>query len=192
MNLTRRNTIIAMGAIAAGAGVIGGSGAFDAVEADRSFEVEVAGDASGLLGLTVLNEFIAGEEEGGAGSNDIIFFRIDDDGNGEGPALNEDSETRFFEVFEMQNNGSQTVEVTIDTGDAEGVTFQVTETKGNNQDVVDSDVDLESAGVDLEPSQSVTVDIYIDTTDDGGYEQPPENQAYQMQIVAQSAAAQDQ
>ncbi len=190
MNLSRRNTIIGLGALAAGAGIIGGSGAFDAVEADRSFEVEVAGDASGLLGLTVLNEFIAGEEEGGAGGNDIIFFRIDDDGNGEGPALNEDSETRFFEVFEMQNNGSQTVEVTIDTGDADGVTFQVTETRGDNQDVVDSDVDLESAGVALGPSESVSVDIYIDTTD-GGYEQPPADDPYQMRIVAQSGAAQD-
>src|SRR6056297_3861221 len=39
MQLTRRNTIIGLGTVAAGAGIISGSGAFDSVEANRSFEV---------------------------------------------------------------------------------------------------------------------------------------------------------
>lgn len=200
MQLTRRNTIIAMGALAAGAGVIGGSGAFDQVEADRSFEVEVAGDASGLLGLTVRNDFIAGTEEGGAGDNDIIFFRLDDSENGNGngngnggnaPALNENAETRFFEVFEIANNGSQPVEVTIDTGDADGVRFQVSADRGDNGDVVSEDTDLETDGADLNAGDTVTVDIYIDTTD-GGYVEPADDNPYQMTIVAQSEDAQDQ
>ena len=55
MNLTRRNTVIGIGTLAAGAGVIGGSGAFDSVEANRSFEINVSGDAGALLGLAATN-----------------------------------------------------------------------------------------------------------------------------------------
>ena len=187
MQLTRRNTILGLGAVAAGAGAIGGSGAFDAVEADRSFEVEVAGDAAALLGLTVENEVIAGTEAGGAGGNDVIYFELDAPG---AQGINDDALTRFFEVFEVRNNGSQEVLVTIDTGAASGVTFQITESRWNNSDVVSADTDLEEDGVDLEPGQAVRVDIAIDTTAAGGYEEPVSD-PFQMTLRAESAAAQE-
>lgn len=186
MQLTRRNTIIGIGALAAGAGAIGGSGAFDAVEADRSFEVDVAGDAAALLGLTVENDVIAGTEAGGAGGNDVIYFVLNADG---ADGVNDNAVTRFFEVFEVQNNGSQDVLVTIDTGDASGVTFQVTQSRWNNADVVIEDTDLEADGVDLGAGQAVRVDIEIDTTDSGGYEEPATD-PFQMTLRAESAAAQ--
>lgn len=184
MQLTRRNTIIGLGVLSAGAGIIGGSGAFDTVEADRSFEVEVAGDAAALLGLEALNQTIAGTEQGGAGGNDVLYFRLQADAEG----VNENAVTGFFEVFQITNNGSQTVEVTIDTGAAEGVTFQITESRGSNSDVVSEDLDLELDGVSLDPTQSVTVDLEIDTTTIGGYTEPSE--PYQMTLRAESSDAQ--
>lgn len=191
MALTRRNTLIGLGALAAGAGIIGGSGAFDAVEADRTFEVEVAGDAAALLGLEVMNQVIAGTEEGGAGGNDVIFFELDaGETASDQPAINEDAVTAFFQVFRVTNNGSQEVQVSIDTGDADGVTFQVTEHRGDNGDVVDDDTDLEEDGVDLNPGQDVTVDIEIDTTAEGGYTEPGDD-PYEMTLRAESEDAQD-
>ena len=189
MGLTRRNTIIALGVIAGGAGVIGGTGAFDVVEADRSFEVAVAGDAAGILGLEVHNSVIAGTESGGAGGNDVIFFELDAaETASEAPAINEDAITRFFGVFSITNHGSQTVMVTLDAGDADGVTFNVITERADNADVLSEDTTL-GAGVELTPGNTVHVDIEIDTTPSGGYTEPTE--PYDMTIRAESSAAQE-
>jgi len=47
MKLTRRNTLIGLGTVAAGAGVVGGTGAFTTASAERSIEVSTTGDLAG-------------------------------------------------------------------------------------------------------------------------------------------------
>lgn len=189
--------VIGLGGTVAAGGVIVATGAFDTVEAQRSFEVDVAGDHAALLGLEVHNDAIAGTEEGGAGGNDIIFFALDDD-EVEETAINENAITEFYAVFTITNNGSQDdVLISIDTGTVDGVTFMVRENPQReppgvtNSDIVNQDVDLEEdAGVELDPGETVSVDLIIDTTDDGGYVQPS-NGPYDMTILANSPDAQN-
>lgn len=188
--------VIGLGGIVAGGGALVATGAFDTVEAERTFEVEVAGDQAALLGLEVHNEVIAGYEEGGAGDNDIIFFALDDD-EVEESAINENATTEFYAVFTITNNGSQDdVLVTVDTGIADGVTFMVRENPFRepsgvtNSDIVNEDIDLEEDdGVELDPGQTVSVDLEIDTTQAGGYVEPS-NGPYDFTLEARSPDAQ--
>ena len=187
MALTRRNTIIGLGGLAVGAGLIGGSGAFDTVEAQRSFEVSVASDEDALLGIEALNDAIVGTEEGGAGGNEIIYFELDTESS-DAEGINEDAVTDFFSVFSVANNGSNDITLTIEYGDAEGVTFVVREDRGDNSDVVDSDIELDDeTGVEIDTGEMVEIDLRIDTTVEGGYEEPAE--PYDITLNAVSDAA---
>jgi len=199
MRFTRRTTLIGLGTLAAGAGVIGGTGAFSSVEANRDFEVSVEGDASALLELAVTDagEVIAGTESGGAGGNDVLYFELDAAETGSSdPAINEDAVTEFFGVFTVTNNGSQDgVEVTVDTGAASGVTFLAAAARndGTNNITLDGDRDLSTDGVTLDVGQTATVDLEIDTTANGGYVDPSDNDdvgnVYEMTITAEAPNA---
>ena len=191
MQLTRRNTIIGLGTIAAGAGVISGSGAFDSVEANRSFEVSVSGDAGALLGLEATNSTIAGTETGGAGDNDIIFFRINDSEAGGDAAINENAVTEFFNAFTVTNNGAQDVNLSIELPDsdwAKGLSFII------EHEDDDDPTDITNESYELEPGDARDVDLRINTRtveDGGGYVEPGENEdPYQITILAQTSAAQ--
>ena len=195
MKLTRRNTLIGLGAVAGGAGVISATGAFDAVEAQRDFNVEVAGDASALLGLDIHNEAVVGLEEGGAGGNDVIYFTLDGDvTDSDQPAVNEDAVTDFYGVFSITNNGSQLVEVSIDPGAAAGVTFPMVDGRSAGGHENDDDGDL-GDGIDLGVGESVLLDLRIDTREEG-YVGPADrtggdaNEPYEMTIEARSEDAQ--
>jgi hypothetical protein len=179
MQLTRRNTLIGLGTIAAGAGVINGSGAFDSVSADRSFEVSVSGDAAGLLGLTVTNETIAGTET--VDGNKIIYFQLDsDETSSDSPAVNEEALTKFYDAFEVANNGSQEVNLSVTLpSNLNGVVF-----RGN-----DNDTDLTTNSVALSSGDTLSVDIEIDTRGSNTYQDPATNNsdnAYDITINAES------
>jgi len=180
MRLSRRNTVIGLGTLAVGAGVISGSGAFDSVEANRSFEVSVSGDEGALLGLEATNDTITGTESGGAGGNDVIYFELTD-GDGGQAAINEDAVTDFFDVMRVTNNGSQTVTLSIELDSGlSGVSFLL----NANPDEPDSEKDLTSEGHTLTTGESILVDLRIDTTTDGGYVEPPSSDPYQITIQA--------
>lgn len=189
MGLTRRNTLIGLGVLAAGTGVISGSGAFDAVEANRSFEVAVDGDSGALLALEATNDVLADNEPGGAGGNDVIYFQLQAaETASDQPAVNEDAVTEFFGVFSITNNGSQTVEVSIDLEAVDGLAFELREARGDNSDVISSDLSL-TEGIELSPGAMVSVDIAVDTIAEGGYVEADD--PYQLTLTALSAAAQD-
>ena len=178
MKLSRRTTVIGLSTLAVGAGVISSSGAFDSVEANRSFEVSVSDDAGALLGLEATNDVITGTESGGAGGNEVIYFELTDDDGGEG-AVNENAVTDFFDAMRVTNNGSQTVTITIELDSTlSGVSFLV------NANESDPEVNLTTRGFVLSPGQSILVDLQIDTTAAGGYVEPPSGDPYQITIQA--------
>lgn len=182
MQLTRRNTIIGLGTLAAGAGVIGGSGAFDSVEANRSFEVNVSGDAGALLGLEATNNTIAGTESGGAGGNDIIYFEINESQTGGDAAVNENAVTEFFDAFSVTNNGSQDVNLSIELpSSVSGVAFILASERDDA-----SPTDLTKQSHALTSGRSISVDLRIDTTSNGGYVEPTGGSPYQITIRAVS------
>ncbi|AXR79659.1 hypothetical protein [Natrarchaeobaculum sulfurireducens] len=172
MGITRRNTIIGLGVLAGSAGLIGGSGAFDSVEAQRSFDVSVSGDAGGQLGITVTNDAIARTEESGAGDNEVIVFSLEAD-----DSLNEDAVTTFFEVFDLTNNGSQDVEARLDLEDVEGLTFTVADDGDNLTD-----------GVGIDVGETISVGLEVNTRE-GGYTEPEGGEPHQITIIAESDAA---
>lgn len=103
--LTRRNVLIGLGTLTAGAGAIGGTGAFTQVEAERSVSVQTAGDDSALIGL------VPGDENPQYvdGSGDTIALNFEQ--------LNLNATTEADDVFRIVNNGTQKVEIDINIVD---------------------------------------------------------------------------
>ena len=121
--MDRRKFLAGIGTTVAGGAVATGTGAFTSVEADRTVSVAV-GDES-TSSYLVLDALAEGSSENGAfatnpGSDGRLVFdfnaEIDDTTNsagGEGPGKN--SVYEFDEVFEVENQGSQTVNIGIET-----------------------------------------------------------------------------
>ncbi len=139
MGLTRRNTVIGLGTLAAGAGLIGSTGAFSAVEADRTVSVEAAGDGSALLALAAndgeeidpsdgtssrdgedLSAYSGSVDDYVGSVDDTVALVFDDDSD---VAANLNARTRFDDLLVVQNNGTQDVGLYIEdpeTEDGEG------------------------------------------------------------------------
>ena len=177
MNLARRNVVIGLSTLAAGTGVIGGSGGFNSVEADRSFEIHVSGDASAPLGLEATNDTIAGMEPSVAGGNDTVYFAIKDaEVNGDA-AVNENAVTEFFDAFSVTNNGNPDINLSIDLPESiNGVAFTLASERGAT-----GPTDLASETYELTSGGSISVDLRIDTTS-GGYVEPTSGNSYQFTI----------
>ena len=109
--MKRRNFIVGLGALSAGGAAALGTGAFSSVEAERDVSVELADDADAYLALEATSDYA---EENENGVLELEFGDLEDHGDGVG----EDS-SYFFgsgdperNVFTVQNQGTQTVEVT--------------------------------------------------------------------------------
>lgn len=138
----------------AGVGVLAATAAFDTVEADRTAEVETAGDADALLGLEAGETELASETDDG-----LLQITLDDDSDGEG--LNRDAITTVLPdegtLFTATNNGADEIEFAIQEFDADG-------------DVDIYFITTEETGEDFEPglgSEFVDEDDYNLLQDDG-------------------------
>lgn len=108
--MQRRKFIAGLGSLAA-AGAAGiGTGAFTSVEADRTVDVQVKGDASAYLGLKGSGDsnaqYVSGQ------SNGEIKINFDKSGNG-GSGVNPNADTTLESVFQIENQGTQAVEVDL-------------------------------------------------------------------------------
>jgi len=108
MKLNRRNALFALGTIAAGSGTALATGAFSSVNADRTVSINVASDADAVLSLFVDREDeYTGLTDGG--SDDVIKLDF--------RQLNQTARTRFDNALTIENNGSQDVDLAIETSD---------------------------------------------------------------------------
>ena len=134
MRLTRRNALIGLGTVAAGAGVVGGSGAFTSVTAERTVSVETAGDSSAALQL-IPAEDSSGNVTANASdyvdtSGDTISLDLTGTDNG-ASGLNQNAITTLENLVSVLNNGTQditslTLELTSDASINDNDTFQFT------------------------------------------------------------------
>jgi hypothetical protein len=85
-----------------GAGVIGASGAFSSVQADRTISMNVEGDSAALLGLEPLDSAVAGTES--AEGSEVAILTINNQ------SLNERARTEFGNAFRVTNNGQQNID----------------------------------------------------------------------------------
>jgi hypothetical protein len=171
--MERRKFLIGAGSLAAGGAAALGSGAFTSVQADRSVDVTVAGDANAFLGL---------EPSSGANGNYAttedgkLAIQLDgSDNTPEGNGVNNNAETIIKDVFRMRNQGTQRVYVYIeDTSDQ--VTFKLsraTSEKWINDSPVSTltpnevvDVEGSENAILIDPGLEVKIHIEIDTTDE--------------------------
>ena len=119
MRFTKRTLLTGIGALAAGGGVIAGTGAFTAVEADRSVSVSTSGDAGALVGLTAGAD---GDDYLLAPADGTVAIDIAETAAG-GAGVNKNAVTAIDELLTVTNNSSGPITVgfndpvAIDDGD---------------------------------------------------------------------------
>ena len=191
MRLTRRNALIGLGTVAAGAGVIGGTGAFSSVTANRTVNVETAGDADAALSLEPTDSSNANEYV----TADDGTIQLDLDGTSDNSAdssgLNQNAKTTIDDLVKITNNGSQDIseinlEITDDSStDLSGV-FEFTKgpdgstNVGNNADI--------TGGNGLSVGSSVVFGLVIDLLDNNNdVSELPSSTDYTLIITANTS-----
>ncbi len=191
MPIGRREVLIGFGGLIAGGGALIGTGAFTTVQAERTVEIETAGDATAFLGLEPTSG--PNGQEFADGSGETLEVTIGDGNSG----VNLNAITHIDEVFQVTNNGTQDVVVyfeerpgsdnpdgnAIDVG-ARTDQFTVSSVGESDQPtsngIVDTDVaDLSAPdapntgaagygdiGILLGVGNTLAVGFYIDTSDD--------------------------
>ncbi|MDB2223859.1 hypothetical protein PN416_04585 [Halorubrum ezzemoulense] len=157
----RRKFLAGIGALATGSAAAVGTGAFTSVTADRSVNVEVAGDSSALLAL---------QDGGGPNSNDYVdtsgntvsfdFTGTDNSGSG----LNTDATTVINDLLTVVNQGTQPVDfhLTFSGNISNGTqyfTFSTDEQGGRTG--------LNGSGnsISIPAGQSITLDLEVNAPD---------------------------
>jgi hypothetical protein len=179
------------------------------VEAERTVNVQTAGDASAFLGLEPAdrggspnNPFV--EQDG----NTVEITLSNPNGNNTANAtgLNENARTVFRELVTITNNGTQDVTSltlefiddgslpgTISASDLDSIfSFTVSPVSGNssqstvdNGDDILNDTDSYYSG-DLTPGQALNFGIEVDLLDSGTTDLP-EDGSYTLEITAESS-----
>ena len=157
--MQRRKFVIGVGALASGAAAAVGTGAFSNVTATRDIDVEVADDASAYLRLQgtggANSEYVTDDGTGGTLSIDLSSSNATDAG---GEGVNPDAVTQIDDLFEIENQGTQEVEISLDKS-------------GDNADLVEFYPDDEAyagdsfadATIALGPGEDAVVSLEIDT-----------------------------
>lgn len=167
--LTRRNTIIGLGALVGGTGALAASGAFTTVEAERQFEVDTAGDAEALVAIDILNEVLEGTQDG-----DVVEFDIED--------LNLRAVTGFNQALFIGNNSENTISLDIQRDSTDGTslidgspTYAVQfDATNNTSDLSNNDLpdgfgtgDVTESYSSVDSDRGVIFNLNIDLLDEG-------------------------
>ena len=174
--MNRRKLLAGVGATATGGAVATGTGAFTSVDADRTVSVAVADEETSSY--LVLDSLAPGSSENGSfssngGGSSGVELELDFNQNipnttnpSGGNGVGKNSTYTFDEVFEVGNQGTQTVNVAIETL----LTSDFEDNSGNNPtDTLemrfypDSNVGspLEGNPVSVSPGSAQTVGIEI-------------------------------
>ena len=114
--MNRRKFLIGAGSLAAGSAAAMGTGAFSTVEADRTVSVNVASDSQALLALDKAeNENSAYAKEQSTGAITVDISDSNNSGfDGKDPnGVNPNATTRIFDIFTIQNQGTQPAAVWV-------------------------------------------------------------------------------
>jgi len=110
--MNRRQVLAAIGALGSGGAVVTGTGAFTSVEANRDVSVQVADDTNAFLRMAAAGE---GNEEyittdGGELGINLTGDNPTDAG---GQGVNANATTVIADLFEIQNQGTQEIDVEV-------------------------------------------------------------------------------
>lgn len=166
--MDRRAFVISAGTLSIGSATLIGSGAFSSVDANRDFDVDIAGDSEAYLRLdpdapNYDNSGYAVDVDGSIGIN-ITDEGDRFDGEGVSPFAN----TLIEEIFPIENQGTQEVQVSIRTSELkEDSSLQLFATPDPSSDKeFDRTNLLKSSGnlPVLAPGEAVAVGVEIDAT----------------------------
>jgi hypothetical protein len=174
VELNRRATLAGIGGLAIGGGALLGTGAFTSVEAERTVQVQTAGDASAFLGLDPVGTFA--EQNG-----DTVEILLDGAAvNASGGGVNENALSVFDGQVQVTNQGGGVVSSlnfdftyggTAPSPDTIKVTSGTAELVGDGSSNLLAQSGAGDAGDgQLTASQSVPFGIVVDllnTADDG-------------------------
>lgn len=190
----RRSLIVGLGGLAAGGGLVLGTGAFSTVEAQRTVSVQTAGDADAFLAME------PARDEGEYVTQTDGTIEINLIGNDQGAAgLTRQAITTFRNLVTVTNQGSQPIE-SLTLSFAESVDIDIDETFSFPVNEPDSD-EIATVGNDenvlgpavtatpdsLEPGEAVVFGITVDLVDGGTDEGDlPEDSEYDLTIRAET------
>ena len=142
MALTRRNTLVLLFVVVAAAGVIGGTGAFSSVEADRTVSVETAADSDANVQFDI--------------DPDDKFDTLSDDGD-DTIALN-------FDNINLDANTTYegALNVTVNTAAADG-DYDLSVTDQPDDVTLEFAEDESTDLTDVGPGESKRMDVIINT-----------------------------
>ena len=104
--MQRRKYLLGLGSIAAGGAAAVGTGAFTSVEADRTVNVKVAGDAEAYLGLQQTSNPNSQDYIHKNGGEITLALASSDNG---GSGFNQRATTWIDDVLQVRNQGTQTI-----------------------------------------------------------------------------------
>ena len=149
--MERRKFLIGMGGTAVGASALVGSGAFSFVRAERDITVDVVNDDQAYLGLVPESEYAALDD----GELILNFAGGNDDMDQNGEGLNDNADSRFDDVFRIENNGTNDARISFhDTEgevgyDSPAATWYYSEDGGWEDNEVNADNPVIGPGEDL-------------------------------------------
>ena len=190
--MNRRNFIIGIGAVTAAGGAAIGTGAFDSVEAERTVTLEVEDDASGYLGLEVIedepNSIEYADGQGDTLNIDINSFNDSDSGEGDGIAP--DTEFIADNVFRLSNNGTNDVHVAFSPEAGNDITDNV---RINKFELLDEDRNEIDTGnpLSLDSGHSEDIGVLVQTADQEAIEDVGEDVAESVQAGVTVEARED-
>ncbi|TKX71205.1 MULTISPECIES: hypothetical protein [Halorubrum] len=202
----RRSVLIGLGGLVAGGGAILGTGAFTTVTAERTVNVETAGDASAFLGLApadrdgntggTQNQYVS---QSGGDDDQTVEISLENPNGSNGAnasGLNESAITVFRNLVTVTNNGTQEVtSLNLDiTGEASGnlsgnydSVFGFTVSQNSNQGSVNNNNDIltgnNSIPDGLGPGEAINFGLKINLLDSGVTEIPADS-SFTLQITA--------
>lgn len=153
MAVSRRLTIMGIGSLTAGLGLISGVGAFDSVSADRDVTIGFADDESAVLGM----QPVEGEDRPfvtvATDDSGTIGINID--------RLNRNARTVLDDLVAFANNGTQPLE---------SITITLTDTSTNGELSIHDGLDDVSLGVG---ETVVGLGLTVDTLGANGHSGEP-------------------
>lgn len=173
-----KGKLFALFAVFAAIGLVTATGAFTTVSAERTAEVNVAGDGKALLEIEPNTSTSGTAVDGGqyadtSSSTIVIDFDGTDSTLGNGAkGLNANAKSTFVQLLDITNQGDQQVDVSIDvavnTNNADASDSEIS----NSVLIEDTDTgtDLTSSSITLGSGKTSTLDFIIDLTDGNGGE----------------------
>jgi len=161
--MNRRKLLAALGTISGGAAIASGTGAFTSVEASRDVAVQVSDDANGYLAIDDTgnaNAQYVTENNGSSGGEFGLDFTGSNSTTNGGGGVNSDAVTVFEGLFQVSNQGSQTVETEV-------TPLSFVQSSGGDSTLIVLVVPQTGfPKVTIDPGETETYDVIVTATDD--------------------------